>query len=126
MSDARKRLEQLRRIAGIMADRALQPVASASAETRRIEARIDEIAGHRTKLSGSVDDPSIAGSMLAQAERLRIKQAAALSELARARVRLEAARKAAAQAVGRDRALAALIEKRQKAAALKARRDQSP
>lgn len=126
MSDARKRLEQLRRIAGVMADRALQPVAAAAAETHRIEARIEEIAGHRAKLSGAVSDPSIAGAMLAQAERLRIKQAAALSELARARVRLEAARKAAALAVGRDRSLAELIEKRQKAAAIKARRDRFP
>ena len=125
MSGPDKRLAQLQSIASVMADRALMPVAAASAQTRKIEERIAEIASHRGKLSSSTNDPSIAGAMLAQAERLRIKQAAALSELAAARVKLEVARKAAAQAVGRDRALGALIEKRKKAAALKARRSGS-
>jgi hypothetical protein len=122
MNGPDKRLDQLQRIASVMADRALGPVAAASAEVRKIEDRIAAIAGHRAMLTSSASDPSIAGAMLAQAERLRVSQAAALTQLAAARVRLETARKAAAQAVGRDRAISALIDKQRKAAALKARR----
>ncbi len=125
MSDRDKRLVQLQRIASVIADRALMPVTEARAQTRRIEERIAEIAAHRVRLSSDTSDPAIAGTMLAQAERLRIKQAAALSELAAALVRLDAARKAAAQAVGRDRALSAVIEKRHKAAVQKAHRHPS-
>ncbi len=120
-----KRLAQLQRIAGVMADRAMLPVAKATEQMHAIEARIAEIALHRARLSMATGDPSIAGTMLAQAERLRIRQAAALSELAAARVRLEMARKAAAQAVGRDQALGALIDKQAKAAEQKARRGPS-
>lgn len=123
MSRPDKRIAQLQRIASVMADRALGPVAKANAEARLIEDRIAAIAAHRAQLAKASGDPSIAGAMLAQAERLRLSQAAALSELAAARVRIEVARKAAARAVGRDRALAAVIEKREKAAAQKARRE---
>ena len=122
MSDADKRLSRLQQVAGMMADQALQPVAAATAEVRRIEAKIAEIAAHRTKLAAATDDPTIAGAMLAQAERLRIKQAAALSELATARVHLDAIRREAAQAVGRDHALTALADKRKQAADLEIRR----
>lgn len=123
MSGPDKRLTQLHRIASIMAERALMPVADATAEVRRIEARIAEISDHRTRLTAAVGDPSIAATMLAQAERLRIKQAATLSELATARVRLDTARAAAAKAVGRDQALSRVIEKRLTAKTEKARRD---
>lgn len=122
MSGPDKRLERLHHIAGVMADHALQPVAAATAEIHRIEARISEIAHHRAKLTSSANDPSIAGTMLGQAERLRVKQAAALTELAAARVALEKARRAAARAVGRDQALSAMMEKRKAAAKLEARR----
>lgn len=123
MSQPDKRLAQVQRIAAVLAERALMPVAAASATARRIEARIAEIAAHRAKLAGSAEDPTIAGTMLSQAERLRIRQAAALSELAAARVQLENARRAAAQAVGRDRVLAAMIDRQKQAAALKTRRN---
>jgi hypothetical protein len=122
MSNDDKRLADLQRIASVMADHALVPVAAAAAEVQKIEARIAELAMHRAKLSGSTGDPSIAGAMLAQAERLRIQQAYVLTELASARVRLETKRQAAAQAVGRDQALNALAEKRDAAAKLEARR----
>lgn len=116
------RLARLQQIARTLADHALQPVAKANDDVRRIEARIAAIAGHRAKLSTSTDDPSIAGAMLGQAERLRAKQAAALTELAAARVALDNARRAAAKAVGRDQALAALGDKQKAAAKLDARR----
>lgn len=122
MRSVEKRMAKLRQIASVMADHALAPVAIATAEVRRIEARVADIARHRVKLTSSTGDPSIAGTMLDQAERLRIQQAAALTELAGARVRLETARKAASKAVGRDRALAALIDKQKTAAKLEARR----
>lgn len=122
MSDADVRLGRLQQIARALADQALQPVAKANAEVKRIEARIAEIAGHRAKLSTSTDDPSIAGAMLCQAERLRVKQAAALTELAAARVALDKARRAAAKAIGRDQALVAMGDKQQAAAKLDARR----
>lgn len=122
MSTAEKRLAKLQQIASVVADHALAPVAAASAEVRRIEQRIAEIANHRTKLTASIEDPSIAGTMLDQAERLRIQQAAALTELASAQVRLEVVRKAASKAVGRDQALQALAEKQKTTAKLEARR----
>lgn len=122
MSGRDQRLERLHQIAGVLAEHALHPVVAATAEVQRIEARIAEIAHHRAKLTASTGDPSIAGTMLGQAERLRVKQAAALSELATARVALDKARRAAAKAVGRDHVLGALAEERKAAAKLEARR----
>lgn len=122
MSGDGKRLARLQKIAGALADQALQPVAAATAHIQRIEARIAQIAGHRGKLAASTDDPSIAGTMLAQAERLRIKQAAAMSDLASAHVALDKARRAASKAVGRDHAVAGLVDKQKTAAKLEARR----
>lgn len=122
MTDAKNRLARLRQISGVLADQALRPVMLATAEIHRIEARIAEISGHRAKLTASTDDPSIAGTMLNQAERLRVKQAAALSELATAHVALDKARRGAAKAVGRDSALGAIADKQKAAAQLKARR----
>ncbi|MBY4894062.1 hypothetical protein KUL25_14985 [Rhodobacteraceae bacterium N5(2021)] len=122
MSGSDKQLARLQDIAGALADRALQPVVAASAAVQRIEDRIAEIAHHRAQLTASTGDPSIAGTMLGQAERLRVKQAAAMTELAAARVALEKARRAAAKAVGRDQALGEMVEKRKAAAKLEARR----
>lgn len=122
MSTPDKRLVRLQQIAGALADQALRPVVAANAQVRRIEARIEQIASHRKKLTASTGDPSIAGAMLNQAERLRLKQAAALSELATARVALDRARRAAAKAVGRDQALGAIADKQTAAAQLEGRR----
>lgn len=116
MSRADTRLKRLQTIAGALADRALEPVAEAAAHVRRIEARIAEIAKHRSQLTANASDPALAGTLLHQAERLRGLQAAALTELASARVTLEKARRTASKAVGRDQALGE-ITKRQKAAA---------
>lgn len=122
MSPPDKRLVRLQQIAGALADQALRPVVEANAQVHRIEAHIEQIASHRKQLSASTGDPSIAGAMLNQAERLRVKQAAALSELATARVTLDHAQRAAAKAVGRDQALSAIADKQKAAAQLEARR----
>lgn len=122
MSAPDKRLVRLQQIAGALADQALRPVIDASAHVRRIEAHIAHIVSHRKKLAANTKDPSIAGAMLNQAERLRLKQAAALSELASARVALDQARRAAARAVGRNQALGAIADKQSVAAQLEARR----
>ncbi len=107
-----QRLARLQEVAGLMADRALAPVAEATANVRAIEARIAQIAAHRNKLSRATDDPALAGPMLAQAERLRVLQAAALTDLAKARAALDVARKAASKAVGRDQALGKIAERK--------------
>lgn len=107
-----QRMARLQEVAGLMADRALVPVAEATANMRAIEARIADIAAHRGKLSRATDDPALAGPMLAQAERLRVLQAAALTELAKARVALDIARKDASRAVGRDQALKKIAERK--------------
>lgn len=122
MTETDKRLARLRQIASVMADHAMAPVVRAAAEVQHIETRIAGLAAHRAKLSVATGDPSIAGTMLDQAERLRIQQAGALTELAAARVRLETARRAASEAIGRDHALGALADKRAAAAKLEARR----
>lgn len=122
MSGNDARLKRLQQIAGALSDQALQPVAKAHENVRRIKARIDAIAGHRAKLTAATDDTTIAGAMLGQAERLRVKQATALTELAAAQVALTKARQDAAKAVGRDHALRALGDKQKAAAKLEARR----
>ncbi|WP_224816454.1 hypothetical protein [Hasllibacter sp. MH4015] len=106
------RLDRLHQVSGILADRALAPVEKAAVDMHAIEQRVEALAHHRAALMRSASDPTLAGSMLAQAERLRQQQARALEELARARVALEQARQAAAKAVGRNRVLEKLIEKR--------------
>lgn len=113
---------RLQQIAGALADRALQPVSAATARIHRLEAQISEIASHRAKLAAATADPTIAGAMLGQAERLRVKQATIMTELAAAHVALDKARRAAAKAVGRDQALAGLARRQRTAAELEARR----
>lgn len=122
MTDQEKRLQRLQRVSRLLADQALLPVKEATERVRRIESRIAEIAHHRAQLMTSAHDPSIAGTMLNQAGRLRAQQAAALTELAAARVALEKARLAAARAVGKDAALSALSDRNRARAELEARR----
>ncbi|MEJ6390134.1 hypothetical protein [Gymnodinialimonas ulvae] len=109
-------MDRLKAITSLLADKALSPVALAGARVRAIETQVEGIAAHRKDLMRASVDPSVAGSMLAQAERLRKQQAAAMSQLAGARVAFEKEKVAAAKAVGRDLVLGKLIEK-QKAAA---------
>ena len=102
----------------MLADKALSPVARAGARVRAIEARVETLAAHRKDLMRASDDPSVAGSMLAQAERLRQEQAGAMGQLASARAAYEREKTAAAKAVGRDLVLGKLIEKQKTAAKL--------
>lgn len=122
MSNDRNRLQRLQRVAGVLAEQALLPVKKATENVRQLEGRIAEIAHHRAQLATSTADPSIAGAMLDQAERLRKQQMGALTELAAARVTLEKARKAAAKAVGKDQVLGKIADKKQANAELEARR----
>lgn len=111
MSGPDPRLAALHRIAELLAERALVPVATASSRLRQMETRIASIAGHRIRLMSTEADPATAGAMLRQAERLRQIQAAEMARLATARADLEQARSEAARAVGRREALAALSER---------------
>lgn len=122
MTGSDKRLERLQQVAGALADKALAPVRDATAEIQRIEAKVANIANHRAKLGASTSDPSIAATMLNQAERLRVKQASAMAELAAAHVALDRARRIAAKAVGRNQALDAIADKKKLAATLEAKR----
>lgn len=122
MTDDRKQLQRLQRVAGVLADQALLPVKKATEKVHQLEARIAEIAHHRAQLTTNTADPSIAGAMLDQAERLRKQQMSALTELAAAKVSLEKARKAAARAVGKDQVLGKIAVKKQANAEREARR----
>lgn len=118
MSDTDKRLNRLKAITSLLADKALSPVAQAGARVRVIEAQVETLAKHRKDLMRASDDPSVAGSMLAQAERLRQQQAKTMGTLASARVAFEREKTAAAKAVGRDLVLGKLIEKQKTAVKL--------
>ncbi|MEJ6393026.1 hypothetical protein V8J82_07165 [Gymnodinialimonas sp. 2305UL16-5] len=107
-----RRLSDLRKVANVLADQALGPVTRAAAKVRKIETRIAEIAAHREALIKSASDPSVAATMLRQADRLRETQAQALTQLAAARAEWEKARHAAAQAVGRRQVLSELSKRR--------------
>lgn len=107
----RTRLVQLQRIADASADAALVPVKAAMRDVQRIEGVIAELAHHRESLMRAANDPTIAGPLLAQANRLRQQQAEKLQELARARLELEKRRAAAAKAVGRSQALKAVSDR---------------
>jgi hypothetical protein len=95
------RLNDLARIATLLSDRALAPVAAAQA---RVEAKRTEVAGlatHRRALDTDGADPVQAAFLAQQARRLRRRQASALSELARLEAELEIAKAAARAAYGR-------------------------
>ncbi len=119
-----ERLERMRHIAKMVADHDLQPVLAAKAEVDRIQDRISAIRHHRRALMSSAADPTIAAVMLAQAERLRLDEARAISDLASARARSEKARKSAARSVGRVEVLNAIQHRTAVAAARKRRRGQ--
>ncbi|MBF9042648.1 hypothetical protein HKCCE4037_04880 [Rhodobacterales bacterium HKCCE4037] len=107
-----ERLQRLRMITSLLAERALAPVSAAGNAMRQIESRASALGDHRADLLDAGTDPVLAGTMLAQAERLRQLQAAALRDLATARVTFEQEKAKAKRDVGRDLALRKLIEKR--------------
>lgn len=107
-----RRLQDMIKITGVLADQAMLPVVKASENVRRIEAQIERLATHRQRLARSAEDLSLAATMLNQADRLRKEQADALVKLAAAQVSLEHARQMAAKAVGRNQAAEAISKQR--------------
>lgn len=117
-----EKLKALLRIAGLLADRARSPLASAQNEVSRVQARIDAVAAHRARLSIQTEDPVLAAMLARQGARLRGVQTGINGELASRRATLETAKAAARPAIGRQQVLAALLEKAEKDAARRARR----
>lgn len=109
MSGSNARLADLVRIASLLSDQALGPVAGATALLRDSQARVDDITLHRARLAASTDDPVQAALMARHAERLRRLQMSALSDLANARAGVEIAKANARPAFGRHQVLAALF-----------------
>ncbi len=116
MSDPILRLQRLKEVTSLMADRALVPVAKAAERVATIEQHVEDLATHRNKLMRASSDHSIAATMLSQAERLHHSKAAALEELAKAKMSFEQQKAKAAKAVGRDLILAKLLEQQKRAA----------
>jgi len=115
------RLADLLALAELIADQAQQPLLKAQARVAKIDARIGEIATHRAALMQvGPDDPTMAGTMLAQAERLRRLQARETMRLAEATAALGEVQAATRRAIGRKLALEKLeARQRTKAARLK-------
>ncbi len=111
-------LARLKTITALLADKALAPVAKVNQRVRTIENRVERLAQHRQALMSASDDPSLSGTLMVQAERLRMQQAATLQELAKARVAYEQEKTKAARAVGKDLVLAEMIKKKATAAKL--------
>jgi hypothetical protein len=106
------KLASLAALAGLVADRALLPVAQAEARLARARMRAEALAQARGALASSVTDPLQAALMARQAERLRHSQIAAMSDLARCQVDVELAKDAARPAYGRKLALERLLAQR--------------
>lgn len=99
--DAR-RLAELARLAALTSDRALRPVADARQRIDAARAAERAVAAHRAALgAGAGADPVLAALLARQAERLRRRQAAALSGLAMLEAELDEAKAAARPAFGR-------------------------
>jgi hypothetical protein len=104
------RLAQLARLAGLISDRALAPVAALRAEIAATTAARGALADRRAALARDTTDPVLAALMARQAERLRLREADALSRLARLEAELERAKAAARPAYGRKVALDRLVQ----------------
>ncbi|MEX3017526.1 hypothetical protein [Gymnodinialimonas hymeniacidonis] len=111
MSSNSARLKRLKAVTALLADRALGPVIAASSKVQSIESKAAQLAEHRNRLMRSSADPAISATLLSQAERLRVQQAAELRKLASARAAFEHEKSKAARAVGRDLVLEKLIAK---------------
>lgn len=116
MTRRRDRLAALSQVAALLSDQALAPVAAAQARVAAARGAAEAIARTRAELSADAADPVQAALMARQAERLRQRQAAAMTDLARLQADLEMAKAAARPAFGRmialDRLLAEQSRKR--------------
>lgn len=109
MRKREEKLAELARIAALLADRGLAPVAAAQARRDARRARIDRLAAQRATLSAGSGEPVLAAALARQAERLRRIQAEAMTDLARHEAELEIAKARARPAFGRKLALERLL-----------------
>jgi hypothetical protein len=112
MTGRKDRLAALRQVAALLSDQALAPVAAAQAQVEAARGHAAAIARTRAELSANAADPVQAALMARQAQRLRQRQAAAMTDLARLQANLEMAKAAARPAFGRKIALDRLLTER--------------
>ena len=106
-----EKLDRLCRIAALMADQALAPIAAARSDIEEGEKIVNNIMSHRQRLSQDAADPSYAARSTEQIARLHRLQGTRLMNLAAARATLEIAKGAAKPAVARQHALEALRDR---------------
>lgn len=106
------KMAALAALAGLVADRALAPVAAAQARLAAGQAKAGALAQARTILATDAADPLQAALMARHSERMRHLHIAAMSELARLQVDLELAKEAARPAYGRKLALNRMLAQR--------------
>lgn len=104
-----RRLADLAALAAMMSERALAPVALAQARIVAGRSEVEALAQARTQLGADAADPVQAALMARQADRLRHRQVAALSDLARLQAEVEIAKAAARPAFGRKQVLDRLL-----------------
>lgn len=113
--DRRGKLAALKALAALIEERAVAPVAAAQSGVDRARAEVAAIRQARQAAAADAQEPVQAAMMARQAERLRRREAEALSELAARQAVLEIAKAAAAPAIGRrivlDRLLASQRQK---------------
>lgn len=95
------KLALLARLAALVSDRALAPLAAATAQVAAAQARADAIARARGRLGVDAADPVQAALMARQVDVLRHRHIAAMSELAALQAQLDLAKAAARPAFGR-------------------------
>lgn len=111
MSGPKDRLADLARIAALLAEAALPPVAAAQNRLAEAQSRFDAVAARRAALSPDAADDLVQAALLArQAGLLRIEQAGLGADLARARAELDVALAAAQRPLARKAVLDRLVK----------------
>jgi hypothetical protein len=105
MTGQNDRLAMLARLAALLSDRALGPVAEAKARVAAAQVRADAMAQARSRICVDAGDPVQAALMGRQVDGLRHRHIAAMSELAGLQAQLDHATASARPAFGRKIAL---------------------
>lgn len=112
MSGSKNRLADLARIAALLAEAALPPVAAAQGRLAAAQSRFDAAAARRSALDPDLADDLVQAALMArQAGLLRIEQAGLAADLARARAELELALAATQRPIARRAVLDRLVKK---------------
>lgn len=114
MNSSFERVRRLKAITTLLADRSLVPVAQAKKQVTKVEAQVETLGRHRKDLMRAACDPSIAATMLGQAERLRKQRKLLLDDLVSAEACLNLEKAKAAKSVGRDLVLGKIMAKQKK------------